>query len=177
MTQAELAARLEEVVAALRVLATTTSDDGPWAVAERVDAVLDAGAAFDDVLAALNESYPGVFAHDHDHDDEDFEDDEDDAGWSADGEEEAGEDDAGGFRFSVRIREDFVVVDEAAFVASAGRALAERDLAALDDVPVDLMSLVDAIGVQNLVFGDPVEGLVPAGGSRHLVVGERSRED
>jgi hypothetical protein len=180
VTDADLAARLGDVVAALRVLATTTADDGPWAVGERVEAVREAGAAFDDALARVSGAYVPVFGDadgdlDFDLEDDlddldDLEDDLDEDEDDACGLEGEGDVEEPGVRFSVRIREDFRVVDEAAFVASAGRALAEKDVGALDEVRVDLMALIDSIGLQNLVFGGPVDGLESVGGARRLVV-------
>lgn len=171
----DLATRLEELTQALHVLASTQRSDDARTIAERRETVRAAGQAFEMSLARQCVSYSSVFAID----------DEDEDGWDED-EHGTGsfrisidDDDViddwdheglpDGPRVSVRVREDFVLVHEEAFRASALQVFQETgpwppDVEPTDDATRWLMALVDAIGLHEVTFGDRVAGLEHAGG-------------
>lgn len=173
-----LAERLEDVISALRVLASTQRSDTAQTIAERADAVRAAGSAFEEVLVEQCISYTSVFA------DEGWDD------WGSDGDEdEAGhedEDDEDGIRLppgtrlSVRVREDFVLVDEPAFRESAMRLFAEKgpwppDVQPEDDVLTYLGAVVDRIGLQEVTLA--VTGLQNAGGTTEVLVVDEALQE
>jgi hypothetical protein len=174
----ELTARLEEVVAALRVLASTVPSDTAQTIAERREAVRAAGCAFEELLVLRCVSYTLLFDDDESDgwaDDEDQDEDDDD------------QDDGGGglppgARLSVRVREDFVVEDEQAFHDSAMRLLAERGPwpppgDAEHSAAEALTALVDEFGLHEITFGTTVAGLRNAGGETAVTVVDEALQD
>ena len=176
----ELAARLEKAISALRALAATQRSDDARTIEERAEAVRVAGCSFEELLLEQCVSYTSVFNYQDGegwYEDDDLDDDDED------------EDGPGrsvlppGTRISVRIREDFVLVDEQAFRESAERVFAAKGPWPPEVDPVDpatawLAALVDQVGLHEITFGSSVAGLRNAGGETEvLVVDQALQED
>ncbi|MGQ0846576.1 MAG: hypothetical protein ACT4QF_20830 [Sporichthyaceae bacterium] len=175
----ELAARLADLTTALAVLASTERTDDARTIAERREAVRTAGEAFEMQLSRRCVSYLSLFAVDDDEGDDEDEDEgegsfrisiDDDVvdDWDY-------EDVPEGTRMSVQVREDFVLVHEQEFRASAMQVFQETgpwppEVEPNDDATRYLMALVDAIGLPEVVFGGRVAGLEPLGGQTQVQV-------
>lgn len=179
----DLAARLEELTQALQALASTQRTDSARAIAARREAVRAAGEAFEMELVPRCVSYSALFDGDDEDDweEEDGEEDEDDVGsFRISIDDEAiedwdYEDLPDGTRMSVLVQEDFVLVDEEAFRASAMQVFEETgpwppDVEPTDDSIRYLMALVDAVGLPAVVFGDRLAGLEAVGGRTQVLV-------
>ncbi|GAA0627422.1 hypothetical protein GCM10009547_33710 [Sporichthya brevicatena] len=151
MSAVEIERKLDEVVAALRALAMTTTlaADDPEALEARAEAVRLAGAAFDEAVAEVTTEYGTVFAIPE----------------TEDGEWDLEDVDDGSTRLSVDVRADFVVSDEQTFLTAARRLLTERGGRVLDArTPLSALdALVDAVGLDALTTTPP-PGLDCVGG-------------
>ena len=165
-----LQAKLDQIVAALRELTAAAGAGDEESMPALAESVREIAESFDDDLNQICGSCGPVFVTSGtdwtEDDDEDYED------------EELPE----GVRLSVRMREDFVLVDEAAFLESAATILAsdgdEANPDEIEDRPAAALSaLVYRIGLHEVLFGGAVAGLDPAGGEIDVLVVDEALQD
>ncbi len=87
-----------------------------------------------------------------------------------------------GARLSVRVREDFVLVDEEAFRASAMRIFEQQgpwppQVGPDDPATIYLSALVEEIGLHEISFGTTIAGLENAGGQTEVLAVDAALQD